>query len=209
MCDFVLSGSEPLGTQSPHSRSLLGPPSARGGLRPPPAPGNCPENYWICEWAAPTNQQKCGGSLLSWFTPQSNPTARCVLLSLNCVQLLATYGLSPSGSSVHGDSPGKNTGVGVMPSSRGSSQLRNRTRVLNPGLLHCKRILYCLSHQGSPICPNNMPLSSNDISSNRILYCSVISATLFHILVFREITFFPPVIIQTKKKKTEDTGSPF
>ena len=151
MCDFVLSGSEPLGTQSPHSRSLLGPPSARGGLRPPPAPGNCPENYWICEWAAPTNQQKCGGSLLSWFTPQSNPTARCVLLSLNCVQLLATYGLSPSGSSVHGDSPGKNTGVGVMPSSRGSSQLRNRTRVSNPGLLHCKRILYCLSHQGSPV----------------------------------------------------------
>ena len=28
------------------------------------------------------------------------------------------------GTSVHGDSPGKNTGVGYMPSSRGSSQPR-------------------------------------------------------------------------------------
>ena len=33
------------------------------------------------------------------------------------------------GSSVHGDSPGKNTGVGCMPSSRGSSQPRDQTQV--------------------------------------------------------------------------------
>ena len=32
-----------------------------------------------------------------------------------------------------------------MPSSRGSS-----TQGLNPGLLHCRRILYHLSYQGSP-----------------------------------------------------------
>ena len=36
---------------------------------------------------------------------------------------------SPPGSSAHGDSPGKNPGVGCMPSSRGSSQLRDRTQV--------------------------------------------------------------------------------
>ena len=53
---------------------------------------------------------------------------------------------SPPGSSVHRDSPGKNTGVGchallqrIIP-PQGS----------NPGLLHCRRILYHLSHQGSP-----------------------------------------------------------
>ena len=152
MCDFVLSGSEPLGTQSPHSRSLLGPPSARGGLRPPPATGNCPENHWICEWAAPPTSKNVVGAF-SLDSPHSliQHSKMCAAQSLKCVQLLATYGLSLPGSSVHGDSPGKNTGVGVMPSSRGSSQLRNRTRVSNPGLLHCKRILYCLSHQGSPV----------------------------------------------------------
>ena len=36
---------------------------------------------------------------------------------------------SPPGSSVHRDSPGKNMGRVAMPSSRGSSQTRNRTRV--------------------------------------------------------------------------------
>ena len=36
---------------------------------------------------------------------------------------------SPPDSSVHGDAPGKNTGVVAMPSSRGSSQLRNRMQV--------------------------------------------------------------------------------
>ena len=33
------------------------------------------------------------------------------------------------GSSVHGDSPGKNTGGGCLPSSRGSSQPKDRTQV--------------------------------------------------------------------------------
>ena len=50
---------------------------------------------------------------------------------------------SPPGSSVHGDSPGKNTGA--MPSSRGSSQSWDRTQCLPP----CRRILYRLSHHRS------------------------------------------------------------
>ena len=37
----------------------------------------------------------------------------------------------------------------AMPSSRGSSQPRDRTRVSNPGLPHSQQILYHLSHQGS------------------------------------------------------------
>ena len=48
---------------------------------------------------------------------------------------------SPPGSSIHGDSPGKNTGVGCH------TLLQD---LLNPGLPHCRQILYCLSHQGSP-----------------------------------------------------------
>ena len=52
---------------------------------------------------------------------------------------------SPPDSSVHAIFPGKNTGVGchfllqgIFPSQRS-----------NTGLLHCRRILYRLSHQGS------------------------------------------------------------
>ena len=44
------------------------------------------------------------------------------------------------------NSPGQNTGVGSL------SLLREifPTQGLNPGLLHCRRILYQLSHKGSP-----------------------------------------------------------
>ena len=53
---------------------------------------------------------------------------------------------SPPGSSVHGDSPGKNTGVGCHVLLQGIFP----TQGLNPDLLHCRWILYHLSHQGSP-----------------------------------------------------------
>ena len=51
---------------------------------------------------------------------------------------------SPPGSSVHEDSPGKNTGVG----SHSLLQGIFLTQGLNPGLLHCRQILYQLNHQG-------------------------------------------------------------
>jgi len=50
------------------------------------------------------------------------------------------------GSSVHGDSPSKNTGVGCHVLLQGIFP----TQGSNPGLPHCRRILYHLSHQGSP-----------------------------------------------------------
>ena len=53
---------------------------------------------------------------------------------------------NPPGSSVHGDSPGKHTGVGC----HALLQRIVPTQGLNPGLLHCRQILYHLSHQGSP-----------------------------------------------------------
>ena len=70
----------------------------------------------------------------------------CVLshsVMSNCLQL---QGLQLLDSSVHGNSPGKNIGVachdllqGIFPTQR-----------QNPGLPHCRRILYHLSRQGSP-----------------------------------------------------------
>ena len=53
---------------------------------------------------------------------------------------------SPPGSSVHGDSPGKNSGVDCHAPLQGIFP----TQGLNPDLLHCRRILYHLSHQRSP-----------------------------------------------------------
>ena len=60
---------------------------------------------------------------------------------------------SPPDSSVHGDSPGKNTGVGCHALLQGIFP----TQGSNPGLLHCRWILYQLSHKGSPE-PANLPL---------------------------------------------------
>ena len=50
---------------------------------------------------------------------------------LSHVQLCDHMDCGPPGSSVHGDSPGKNIGVVAMLSSRGSSQPRDRTQVFH------------------------------------------------------------------------------
>ena len=62
-----------------------------------------------------------------------------------CVLCLVTQSCPP-GSSAHGDSPGKNTGVGCHALLQGIFPIQG----LNPGLLHCRQILSHLSHQGSP-----------------------------------------------------------
>ena len=47
------------------------------------------------------------------------------------------------------NSPGQNTGVGSLSVLQGIFP----TQGLNPGLLHCRQILYQLSHEGSPRIP--------------------------------------------------------
>ena len=66
------------------------------------------------------------------------------LVSQLCPTLCDPLDCSPPGSSVHEDSPGKNTGVGghallwgILP-----------TQGLNPGLPYCRQTLYHLSKQG-------------------------------------------------------------
>ena len=62
----------------------------------------------------------------------------------SCPTLCDTTDCPPPGSSFHGDSPGKNTGVGCHDLLQGIFP----TQRSNPGLLHCRQILYQLSHQG-------------------------------------------------------------
>ena len=60
------------------------------------------------------------------------------------------------------DSPGKNTGVGRHSLLQGIFP----TQGLNLDLLHCRQILYCLSHQGSPIW--ELPKCDIDTQSEQI-----------------------------------------
>ena len=76
------------------------------------------------------------------------------LVTQSCPTLCNPMDCSPSGSSAHGDSPGKNTGVYCHALLQGIFL----TQGLNPGLLHYGQILYHLSHQGSPLQPPIQPL---------------------------------------------------
>ena len=76
-----------------------------------------------------------------------------MLVSQSCPTLCNPMDCSRPGSSVHGDSLGKNTGVGRHSLLQGIFPKQGS----NLGPLHCRQILYCLSHQGSmqityPVC---------------------------------------------------------
>ena len=64
----------------------------------------------------------------------------------SCLSLCDPVDCSPPGSSVHGDAPGKNTGVSCHALLQGIFP----TQGSNSGLSHCRQILYQLSYQGSP-----------------------------------------------------------
>ena len=76
---------------------------------------------------------------------KSKHSAVCYTKSFSCIWLCNPTDCSPPGSSVHGVSPGKNTGVDCYAFLQGIFL----TQGSNPGLQHCRQILYHLSHQGS------------------------------------------------------------
>ena len=70
-----------------------------------------------------------------------------VVLSRSVVSdSLQPHGLQPARFPCPWNPPGKNTGVGCHFFLQGMFL----TQGSNPGLLHCRQILYCLSHQGRP-----------------------------------------------------------
>ena len=71
-----------------------------------------------------------------------------------CLTLCNPMGCSPPGSSVHGDSPGKNTGVGCHALLQGIFP----TQGLNPGIRHYRQILYHLSLPGEDASPRRAEL---------------------------------------------------
>ena len=68
--------------------------------------------------------------------------AVCLVVQ-SCPILCDPMNCSPPGSSVHGDSPSKNIGVSCHALFQGIFSSKG----LNPGLPHCRWILYHLSHK--------------------------------------------------------------
>ena len=75
-------------------------------------------------------------------TSPASPALVKVLVAQSCLTLCDPMDYSPPGSSVHGDSPGKNTGM----HSHSLLQRIYLTQGSNPGLLLCRQILYHRSH---------------------------------------------------------------
>ena len=87
---------------------------------------------------------KCFLFFHCWFIT-AHTWLLCLVTQL-CPTLWNPMDCSPSGTSLHGDSPGLNTGVDSLSLLQGLFP----TQVSNLGLPHCRQILYHLSHQESP-----------------------------------------------------------
>ena len=79
------------------------------------------------------------------FPPQLQGAVVVALVTQLSPTLCDPMECSPPRSSVHGDSPGENTGVGCHFLLQGNFLIQE----LNLGLLHYRQILYHLRHQGS------------------------------------------------------------
>ena len=135
---------------SPQSRGMCPSPEFIGSRK------SCP---FLCVWAIfpflPTCRSRLGQGhtvlKVTWLWVQLKcshmTTKSCFFTSVLCsVPLWDPMNGSPSGSSVHGDSPSKNTREGTR------FLLQEIFPILgwNPSLPHCRWVLYCLRHQRSP-----------------------------------------------------------
>ena len=84
----------------------------------------------------------------TWIQRLHIPQCSCAcLVAQSCQTLYKPMECSLPGSSVLGDSPGKNPGASCHALLQGIFP----TQGSNRGLPHCRQILYNLSHQGNPV----------------------------------------------------------
>ena len=96
--------------------------------------------HWVClnsEEELPGTSTNAPPLLFTSYEFATVPVIMC-LVAQSCPTLCDPMACSPPGSSVHGDSPGKNTGVGCHALLQGIFL----TQGSNPGLLHCRQVLY-------------------------------------------------------------------
>ena len=87
---------------------------------------------------------------MSWMVSWDRTLCVLELVTQSCPALCDSMDCSSLDSSVHGDSPGKNTGVGCHALFQGIFPIRGS----NLRLGNCRQSLYRLNHQGSP--PNTL-----------------------------------------------------
>ena len=104
------------------------------------------------------------------------------LIAQSCPTHCYLMDCSPPGSSVHGDSPVKNTGVSCHALLPGIFL----TQGLNPGLLNCRWILYCLTYPEIAICHSN-----EDLGLFRLIF-RVVLGSLLNWVEDRKIFFMSP-----------------
>ena len=131
---------------------------------------------------------------------------RCSVTS-DSLQSLALY---PPGSFVHRDSPGKNIGVGC----HALLQRIFPTQGSNRSLPHCRQILYCLRHQGSPwilewvVCPfsrgtfwprnqNRVSCILGGFSTSWATRECLLSAYCLPVTALRTLQILPHLILKT------------
>ena len=123
------------------------------------------QGYWICAphslwtnlhahteclglgWSVPWIAEH--GDQMTWEAVSKDEILKDVCMCIcfvaqSCATLCNPMDCRLPGSSVHGDSPGKNTEVGCHALLQGIFPILG----LNPGLLNCRQILYSLSHKG-------------------------------------------------------------
>ena len=99
--------------------------------------------------------------------PREPPALRALLSRWVRSDSSRPHGLQPTRLLCSWDSPGTSTGVGF----RALLQRIFLTQGSNPDLPHYRRILYCLSHQGSPV-PTGKP---QILEYSRLFLCLLIS----------------------------------
>ena len=124
----------------------------------------------------------------------------CAMLSCSVVSdALQPIDYSLPDSSVHGDSPGKNTGVGCHAFLQGISP----TQGSNPGLPHYRQILYQLSHQGSPImCISSVHFSS--VTQSCLTLCDPMNCSMPDLPVHHVYSY--PQMIDCNGRKEDYTA---
>ena len=151
-CHFLLQGIFPthgLNPGLPHCRRILYQLSYKGSPGPPGNSQDLPlfqKRISEMDSIALKFPYHDKASAMQTFSKVNLHSVMMSVCVFSCVRPFAIPWTSPPDSSVHGDSPGKNSGLGCHSLLQGTFS----TQESNRDLLHCRQILCQMSYQGSP-----------------------------------------------------------